>query len=497
MLNAGNSSQRLIYFAVVVACCLTVAYFSIGHLFHLRNPFAAPPSAQEHVDPAHQKDLDSSLVSPVVHQETFKYARRFVRVRQGAEPDKFALPKMEESLKPKFEEVTIANLLTEDFRNRKDDVLTLDVPRPEYEEQEEWRIMFGLSSTVERLEASFSHMKHWLPRPGVTMLVVAPPSPNTSKVLKKWRGTGIDITIIESKADFVDRLVSLFKEMHDHSKTLKSPTRWFAIADDDTFFPSIERLRAGLNAYDHQRPFWIGALSEATDRVEKHGYIAFGGAGMFFSEPLLAQISPHVVECTMDADDKEYGDKVLAFCIESHSRTRLTSLRGLHQLDLFGDASGVYESGFKPLSLHHWEKKRWGPLSHDIPMDKVALVAGVTGDEGMFQRWRFADGWVLTNGYSLVKYSTSSNVGERLGGIGDSGDDRIEFDKMEFTWDGPERYFKQSLGPFRRKLSSQEKKSWVFVDAAVQSGSGSVRQVYVRKDDAGMLEVFELVWLKN
>ena len=131
-------------------------------------------------------------------------------------------------------------------------------------------------------------------------------------------------------------------------------------------------------------------------------------------------------------------------------------------------------------------------------MDRVALVANITGDEALFQRWRFADGWVITNGYSVVKYNLNGRIGEEFAALADGDDSRIEFDKMEFTWDGPEKFYPQSLGPFRRKLTKEEKKSWLFVDSMITKNTGSVRQLYMRKEDpSGMLQLLELVWLRN
>lgn len=501
MLQVVPSASRLYYFAILTTFFFLVGFLSIDRAHRLKIPFSSSNSARnEIVDPAYNQFLDSSLLLPYVRGETFKYARKYLRVRQGLDPDQYALPRMDhEKFRPRFQQVTLNDVNNASFRTGyESEVITLETPVPDFDEPEDWPILIGLATTVERLESSFAHMRHWLPRSGISLLAIVPPSPRNARLLRDWRLYGVDITLIESRTEFVDRLISLFREMYDHAETLTPYPKWFCIADDDTFFPSISRLRAGLDAFDAKRPFWLGALSEATDRIEKHGYIAFGGAGMFFSPPLLAQIAPFSAECLKKAPDKEYGDSVIAFCVESHSRTRLTSLLGLHQLDLFGDASGVYESGFKPLSLHHWEKKRWGPASHDVPMDRIALVANITGDEALFQRWRFADGWVITNGYSVVRYNLNNDIGQDFAAIADGDDSGVEFDKMEFTWDGPEKFFTQSLGPFRRKLTSEEKKSWLFVDSMITEDTGSVRQLHMRKEDSnGMLELLELVWLKS
>ena len=151
---------------------------------------------------------------------------------------------------------------------------------------------------------------------------------------------------------------------------------------------------------------------------------------MVFSSALVKELGPQMPDCIATANVNWGGDGRLAECVTRYTRTRLTYLRDLHQMDIVGDQSGIYESGFKPLTLHHW--RGWA----NIPMDKVAQLAALTGGRGLFQRWRFSDGWVLTAGYSLVRYNELVKLSdEALTSISSSTENAevIDFSKTEFS----------------------------------------------------------------
>ncbi len=91
------------------------------------------------------------------------------------------------------------------------------------------------------------------------------------------------------------------------------------------------------------------------------------------------------------------GDGMMRDCVYAHSRAHLTVLEGLYQHDYKHDASGFYESGVRPVSLHHW--KSW----YHEPIPKMATAANLCGD-CFLQRYRFDNNFLVANGYSITQY---------------------------------------------------------------------------------------------
>lgn len=453
--------------------------------------FASRPSHSSTPDELH------SFLRPHIGDRGFQYARKSIRVRHGNKPDNRSLPALDILFDPHFIEVldlksesTIEALVELDQQ----DAIELELPSPQYRDHKP-KLMFGLATDLQRLRDNLGHMRLWMGSKGVSVLAIVPPDGGAKELQASWRKMDIDITIIERDASFFDRLLSLVPDMFDLARNhYRGDIEWYTILDDDTFLPSVSRFASTLAGYDHERPFYIGGISEPKADLSGIGYFAYGGAGMVFSSALVEELAPNIPDCIATANVNWGGDGRLAECVTRYTRTRLTYLRDLHQMDILGDQSGIYESGFKPLSLHHW--RGWA----DIPMPKVAEIAALTGGRGLFQRWRFSDGWVLTNGYSLVKYHSLAkklDEDEHIH-IGEEDPSEIDFAKMEFTWNEGQMSgdFDHSLGPFRPRLGPDQKTAWFFVDSLMESdNTGPVRQLYLRQDGQhGLPEVIELVW---
>lgn len=376
------------------------------------------------IDPA---ESVRQLLAPHIGDSHFRYTRKHIQIRHGDQPDNSSLPALDIALEPHF--VNTASLdsesITETIKELGEPTtLELELPTPQYREHEA-KLMFGLATDVQRLRDNLNHMQLWMRSKGVSVFALVPPDGGAPELEESWRKLGIDITIVQREASFFDRLLSLVPDMLELAKSRYSgDIDWYTILDDDTFIPSVSRFASTMAGYDHERPFYIGGLSEPKADLSGIGYFAYGGAGMIFSAGLVQELAPHIPDCMATANVNWGGDGRLAECVMRYTRTRLTYLRDLHQMDIVGDQSGIYESGFKPLSLHHW--RGWA----NIPMPKVAEVAALTGGRGLFQRFRFSDGYVLTNGYSLVRYEAlAKKAGEG------AGPEPIDFTKTEFTWD--------------------------------------------------------------
>ncbi|KAE8394190.1 hypothetical protein BDV23DRAFT_169778 [Aspergillus alliaceus] len=332
-------------------------------------------------------------------------------------------------------------------------------------------MIFGVATSVERLYDSLDAFAHWAGGTNAHIVAVVDDESSAKQSKKRAKELDIRLTVIQNSEELLDRYFSLIRILLERKDEL---TQWIVLIDDDTFFPSMRNLVQRLATYDPTEPQYIGALTEDISQMYYGSHMAYGGAGIFLSIPLVQQLDAVFEYCY---DFKHSGDRMIARCIYDHTTTKLTWERGLHQLDLRGDASGFYESGRPlPLSLHHW--KSW------FHADMVALskVAAICGEDCLLRRWNLPGGkddWYLINGFSVIKYSVPLS-------------DPIA---MEQTWDnskykGPDP-FAYSLGPLRKK---DENKFSLRLKGAIQE-TDRVRQIYVHESASDRKpQVLEVVW---
>ncbi|PGH02719.1 hypothetical protein GX51_04453 [Blastomyces parvus] len=357
-------------------------------------------------------------------------------------------------------------------------------------------ILFGLATTVDRLHRLLPALLYSYGSSRASLLVLVPG--DTKKIEENeayFRNAGLDITLRKSPLPFTARYFGLVQAF---SELLKSPDRpnntntitWVSFVDDDTYWLSLATVAKRLATYDHSQRVYIGTLSEASWQVDTFGSIAFGGAGVFVSLPLLDRL--HGAYDTCQSWGEQPGDQKLAQCIDKFGdNTPLTIWDTLYQMDMKGAVDGIYESGRRIHSLHHWNS--W------YKKDVVAMsaVAAAAGRQSLLRRFRFDEYhttdattgttmrsfWVLTNGYSLVKYTMNARLSR----------DAVDFTRTEKTWDEDQRGYEKRLGPLRPKAQPGIKKErWLLADAAVVGDN--VHQSYVN-DEGGMHSVIELVWL--
>ncbi|RDA84380.1 hypothetical protein CP532_2573 [Ophiocordyceps camponoti-leonardi (nom. inval.)] len=284
------------------------------------------------------------------------------------------------------------------------------------------------------------------------------------------RRLGIKATVLASDATanmairYV-QLVPTINKMLDASQSYK----WVVLCDDDTFFPSMHALVKRFRSLDSSREMYVGTLSEDIQAVHRHGSQAFGGAGVFLSVPLVRKISKECAQGISDLKKSKdlQGDMVLRECIYEKTDTRLTTLPSLWQLDLMGDPSGFYESGIKPLSLHHY--RSW----HEAKPGEMMKITGTCGEDCFMQRFQTADDFILS-GYSVAYYP---------GGID------FDTNQMEKTSHPSQEdigwNFDYKFGPQRPALERTGKKiAWELQESNVEP-DGSVSQLYIRRQADG------------
>jgi hypothetical protein len=369
------------------------------------------------------------------------------------------------------------------------DDLALQVPFA-YPPQDYKHLVFGIASTYGRVNNSLPAFSHWLADTGALLLGVIVDAEskdnrnihNLTALEEKYASAGVTASFIAptlkkdpKTGDPEDRTEHHhFMLIRDLLAVSGPETRWLGVLDDDTFFPSLYPLDQELKNYDHTKSLWLGALSDNFNSVKNWGYMAYGGAGVFLSPPLARELEPVLERCIVETT-VDTGDGILRDCVYTHTHTKLTQVPDLYQHDTHGDMSGFFESGIRPLSVHHW--KSW----YDEPMPQIAAVTGLCGD-CFLARWRFADDALFVNGYSVTKYPP---------GLLDS----IDLGRMEGTWDHPGHEFDFSFAPIREPVEKKNKKSYHLRDVRLSDGVFS--QIFVYKGDEEKEEsdeVIEMVW---
>ncbi|KAI9931273.1 hypothetical protein ASPWEDRAFT_101556 [Aspergillus wentii DTO 134E9] len=330
-------------------------------------------------------------------------------------------------------------------------------------------IDFGVATTLKRLNESVDQFAHWAGYTKTRIFALVEPDDRVNEVQAKADTLGINLYVTQSDEEYQTRYFSLIAHL---AENMREQTRWSVVIDDDTFFLSMSALVQALGEYDHTKPAYIGGISESVPQVGNFGLMAFGGAGVFLSRPLVLELSSSDI---FDAcQHMEFtGDRRISLCIYQYTTTRLTIDHRLRQLDMMGDVTGFFEAGRElPLSVHHW--KSW--FHYD--MSKVSTISDLCGDNCMLRKWFFNDGWVLTNGFSVVKYSSDIDPDDKT---------------MELTWESHNGAVHESylheLGPLRPK--DWDKVSYLIADSVVEGDT--VRQWYINRDPNGD-QVLELVW---
>ncbi|KAL4921644.1 hypothetical protein BDW62DRAFT_219023 [Aspergillus aurantiobrunneus] len=346
----------------------------------------------------------------------------------------------------------------------------IPAPRPDAS-----HMVFGVATSLQKLEDSLDAFAHWASNTNAHIVAVVEQGGSSTRTCVQQRADelGIRLTITQTEDDRLDRYFSLIHVLYQHQEALM--TQWAVLMDDNTFFPSMRNLVARLAFYDASIPQYIGGMTEDLARLSGVGYVAYGGAGIFLSIPLLEDLQ-YVFETCHSLKDK--GDRMLASCIYAHTSAKFTRERGLYQLDLHGDASGFFESGRPlPLSVHHW--RSW------FQADMVALgkVADICGDECLLRRFHLSKSkdWFLINGYSIIQDATLWNEPRPM---------EQTWEKSKYQGSNP---FAYSLGPLRRL--DPDKVSFQLKDAVQETGRDQVRQVYVFKGTGEKPpRVLEVAW---
>ncbi|TYH53933.1 hypothetical protein ES332_D09G133900v1 [Gossypium tomentosum] len=132
--------------------------------------------------------------------------------------------------------------------------------------------------------------------------------------------------------------------------------RWFVMADDDTVF-FIDNLVQVLAKYDHTKQYYVGMHSESVISNFLFAFdMAYGGAGYALSYSLVEQLAPLMNDCLERYPFMHTSDHLTSSCLFDLG-VALTLERGIHQIDLLGDISGMISAHPQVpiVTLHHFD----------------------------------------------------------------------------------------------------------------------------------------------
>ncbi|KAI2787693.1 hypothetical protein POX_f08068 [Penicillium oxalicum] len=479
LVSASWAWRKIARFAIAFIAVISVVVL-LWPSRRNEEPVADPIPVQSNftISPNVKCEIDLQLLEHLGVEKLAQYTRRHVTVTFSDDP----VPMRQQMDQPLFD----VNKRSAGNADRPDEPrdgctipapLTVVTPHPP-KMADASHIDFGVATSISRLNESLDQFVHWAGYTRTRIFAIVEPmesEPDTKKgiayVKARADSMGINLIVTKSNDDYLHRYFAL---VHLLEKNLREQTKWACIIDDDTFFLSMPALVTALSEYDHTKLMYIGGLSEGIPQISQFGIMAFGGAGVFLSRPLLSALGAVYDVCEQMTWT---GDRRIAHCIYEHTTTRLTVDHRLRQLDLLDDASGFFESGREqPLSVHHW--KSW----FHMDMPKLSVISEICGPSCLLRQWQFSDGWFLTNGYSVVQYGFPP------------GPDDIS---VEMTWNplngATVESYLHELGPIRRK--DEHKKSFLLTDSRIET-DGRVTQWYILRDKTQGDQIFELIWQK-
>jgi hypothetical protein len=522
--GASLSSTRLIHprssfsrLAIFTLVCLTILFFtgrpSQERIHEIQSKFSSTGQdilTTENGSP--QCGVNSTHLQRLKEQfgldDKIEYASRKIKFhRQNIKRE--SVTKLDESLFPRYLD-TIR--IGKDPEPSAKCLRTLDVPvtRSAFpSEANATDFLFGISTTYKRLtDPKINPMldwSHWLSDGhgnsnggGLILRLVDASEQEIEETKKMLKSLGIDAKVYtaDSSIEMAERYLSLLPALYNDSS--RKHRKWLVMCDDDTFFPSMDALKKKLDTYDASEDLYIGNLSEDVGSLARHGSQAYGGAGVFFSISLAAKMTDLFPKCSTKQKLEEansgwgpQGDILLRKCVYENTEVRLTVLHDIWQLDIAGDPSGFYESGIKPLSLHHFKGGMW----HEAKVYESSKIQQVCGEDCFLQRYRTKDDFIIANGWSIAHYpkGIDFNLHQMERTFNALGDDGTGWN-LDFMF-GPQRIPLRETG---RKVS------WDLAEAEIIDDD-TVRQTYIRKKDdwrwkvggKKMFEVdgvFELYW---
>ncbi|TIA89106.1 hypothetical protein E3P99_02234 [Wallemia hederae] len=278
-------------------------------------------------------------------------------------------------------------------------------------------ILFAMTTTPKRAKEYSQLWSHFLTGDAKCLVVLPPSEASDQHSLESFLRfeRGLNCSVRTSNISiYENRMLALPGQAIDFAPNVD----WVVVGDDDTTFVDIRLVQRMLAKYDPRQDWFIGGNSESARQANGFGLQAFGGAGIFISNPLARQIHDNYDQCVEQFKDDFGGDGKLSKCAAVAAgkdiKNTVTHERGLHQFDIPGNAEGFFQSGQPFISLHHlingWSDiiPSYFPkyMSDDWAAIKIILrAAKFLGGDNMFKRYAFDGGRTLmTLGHSIIVF---------------------------------------------------------------------------------------------
>jgi hypothetical protein len=154
-------------------------------------------------------------------------------------------------------------------------------------------IVFGVTMRADDIPKALKHWRYWAWRSSVTFHILLPSSDHqrifeAQEIIRKGLGINVLVESARETNDFGKLTLLLVERMQKRATKVK---KWFIILTSDTFVTSVDDILLALEPHDSNQLLYMGGLSESSDRKEKFGVFAYGGAGIVLSQPSLENIA--------------------------------------------------------------------------------------------------------------------------------------------------------------------------------------------------------------
>ena len=299
----------------VILGLITLVLLALGVHFQQKRQWNSPSNWVPHITKVTGDNAASNCTDGLpwpdldIVDGPVRYARQQILVRPTKNQKRESVTIVDKPLFPEVQEIDWLANPEARFTGCQDPIV-LDVPDFKHRELvDASHVLFGISTTLERLDDSIQYLERWIANTGARLYVVAigpnEKSPDRAKMKdleSKMRNLGIHVTIYKplNKKDVgSQRYFSLTRLMYSNRD---ENTKWITLIDDDTFFPSMPSLMSMLEEYDTKKQWYLGGLSEEWWSVARYGMRAFGGAGVFLSIALAEVMDANYDNCRSRSD---------------------------------------------------------------------------------------------------------------------------------------------------------------------------------------------------
>lgn len=175
------------------------------------------------------------------------------------------------------------------------------------------QIIFAMTTTPKRAREYSQLWSHFLNDDSKCLVVLSPSEADEQHSLEAFLRfeRGLNCSVRTSKIGvYENRMLSLPGEALEFAPTVD----WVVVGDDDTTFVDIRLVQRMLAKYDPRQDWCLGGSTESARQSKSFGLQAFGGAGIFLSNPLARQITIRYEQCVEDFKDEMGGDGKLSKC---------------------------------------------------------------------------------------------------------------------------------------------------------------------------------------